>query len=180
MTTTRTRLIATGLIALAVGGCSTQPTGGAAADTTASIHVSRAKDYTNFTELRKDSTAVVQVVAGDSRAVPLNGVATTLTSVTVARTLWGKVPAKQLQIQQLGSTTVKSPDTSELLRSGDTYILFVRPAGLDPDQSSTEFSITGDRGVYRLNADQYISAGGAESALPARLSSTGAERSMLR
>jgi hypothetical protein len=168
--------------ATVLGGCGSAASngsgdsGGPAQPEIAEIGVSRVRDHNSFAELTTDSTAVVRVSAGEAQEDTLNGVAVTVTTVAVTQTISGHLPSTTLSIQQLGSTTVSSPDTSQLLRRGREYLLFVTPFQLAA-KNTERYVITGDQGIYLLERGesalptpaQFVFVGAGEPGLPRSL-----------
>ncbi|MER7894448.1 hypothetical protein ABTX15_32080 [Micromonospora sp. NPDC094482] len=141
-------LVTSATAAILLGGCSaaTQP-----ARKTTELSGSRVKDYATFAALKKESSAIVRVSAGDSRVDDLNGVPVTVTTVTVLRALSGAVPSNKLAVQQMGDASMSLPDSSSILLKGREYLLFVTPFRLTPSDDTGRFIVTGDQGIYLRN-----------------------------
>ena len=130
-----------------------------ACSTRQEIHVSLARAYDSIDQLRKDS-AIVLIAAPQSAVTDtLNGVPVTITLASVIEVIDGKLQAESIAIQQFGTSSVASPDTSALLRTGSQYLLFVDRFHLVDGDQTGRFVITGDQGVFELHGDAYVYSG---------------------
>lgn len=162
-----------GLVALAlITGCSSN---GSETRTESKqvIHALVERDYKSVAELERDSTLQVRVTAGASKVRKLNDVPFTITDVKVNEVLGGKMSAKTLSVQQLGSHQVESPGTSQLLAKGQDYLLFLEPYHLVPGDNTGLYIITGDQGIYSHSSKsgKYEFAGVSHSSVPKTLGS---------
>jgi len=134
-------------------------------------HVSRAKDYRTMAELKADSTAIIVGTAGASTVQEVDGIQFTVTDVRVSKVLWGKAASQVVAIKQLGGPELLSADTSRILASGSEYIAFVQPFHMTPGDTTGQYLVTGDRGLYKLDRKtrQYAFEGGSESSLPLQI-----------
>ena len=137
----------------------------AGATSASKIQVSQALRYDSLDQLERDSSAVLLVSPKSAREDTLNGIPITLTDVAVTGSISGSVQAGTITIQQLGTATTSSPQTSELLEFGQRYLIFVQPFHLIDGDETGRFVITGDQGVYILRKNQYQNIG-AGSGLP--------------
>jgi hypothetical protein len=149
------------------------------ADATRSqIRVSHVKSYSTLAGLRADSSAVVEITAGEQHPEELAGLPVTVTSASIKRVAWGEIPAgRTIELRQIGTSQVLGVDTSKLLVPGTDYLVFVVPSSGALDAAPNRFLITGDAGLYELQRDQYLYRGGntdpnRESSLPATVQST--------
>jgi hypothetical protein len=111
------------------------------------IKVSRTTTYRSVAEIKKDSSAVVIAIPRSAREMDVNGIPVTVTSAEIKSTIAGKSPAS-IQLQQFGSGTTPSPQTSPLLEAGREYLLFIQPLHLVPGDNTGRMVITGDQGIF--------------------------------
>jgi hypothetical protein len=138
-----------------------------ACSATQQMHGSLVKAYASLADLRDDSDAVV--IASPQSAVTdtLNGVPVTITRVNVVDVVTGTLDERSILIQQFGTNSVASPDTSLLLQAGRQYLLFVVRFHLVPGDQTGRYVVTGDQGAFELRQDQYVYVGAAgPSTLP--------------
>ncbi len=158
---------------LVLAACSAAPQNSPAPATGGNkeLHVSRAEDFTSIAELTRASTAVIKGTAGTATVETVNGVPFTVTQIKVDEVLSGMLTAAEIPLKQIGSTQVGSRDTSSLLTEGGQYLIFLRPFYWTPGDNTGQYTITGDRGLYELDAkaQQYSFRGGVDSPLPGAL-----------
>ncbi|MFJ2185024.1 hypothetical protein OG473_25700 [Streptomyces anulatus] len=152
------RSTATGVVALAIlssSGCTAeQPRN----EPRQRISVSQINRYTDLDQMQRDSVAIIVAHAVDSTSTTHDGFPITETSVKIEKVLAGSVPGSPVNVQQLGSDKVDSPDTSRLMKSGETYLLYLSK---DSGKGNSEhFVITGGDGIYVLQDHQYVYQGG--------------------
>jgi hypothetical protein len=101
--------------------------------------------------------------AGPATAVALDGFPFTVTDVEIRAVVAGHPPPGHVQVLQLGSADVDSPDTAPLLVAGRTYLLFLSV------DTAGRYAVTGGEGVYAATADPQVFAyaGGPGGRLPA-------------
>lgn len=140
------------------------------------LHASLAKNYNTIEELKKDSVAIVRATAAGSSPRSVNGLPMTATTVNVSHVYWGKVPARSLSVEQLGSVGVDSHDTSALLTAGNEYILFLMPFHMTPGDNTGVHLVTGEQGAWIRKPDEagytFIGAGSDATRLPRQLDTT--------
>ena len=137
----------------------------AGATSASKIQVSQVLRYDSLDQIQRDSSAVLLVSPKSARADTLNGIPITLTDVAITASITGSVEASTITIQQFGTATTSSPQTSELLEFGQQYLIFVQPFHLIDGDKTGRFVITGDQGVYVLRKNQYQNIGSG-SGLP--------------
>ncbi|MGW4461448.1 hypothetical protein [Micromonospora sp. NPDC004704] len=114
----------------------------------------RVKNYETFAELRTDSTLIVRATAVSSTIETLHDTPQTITTLKVAETLHGELPPanEPVRVRQLGSAKW-STNLTPLLIAGREYVLFLLPWWLkSPDERTGQWVITGEQGMYALDA----------------------------
>ncbi|MFC8704917.1 hypothetical protein OHA57_13015 [Streptomyces anulatus] len=152
------RLTATGTVALAIlssSGCTAeQPRN----EPRQRISVSQVNRYTDLDQMQRDSSAVVVADAVDSTTATHDRIPITKTSAKIRKVLAGSVPESTVNVEQLGTDKVDSPDTSRLMKSGETYLLYLsKDSG---KENGEDFVITGGDGIYVLQGHRYVYRGG--------------------
>ncbi|WNF27249.1 hypothetical protein RI138_10590 [Streptomyces sp. C11-1] len=140
--------------------------------------MSQINRYTDLDRMQEDSVAVVVARAADSIAVTHNGFPITVTNIRISKVLTGSIPGSAAKVQQLGTDKVDSPDTSRLMKNGQTYLLYLSKN--DGKDDTDHFVITGGDGIYVLQGHRYLYQGGPPAgpgkSLPAELPSDETER----
>lgn len=141
---------------LAMTGCVTTET---------SMHASRAKLYTDITEVIGESSAVVEIEV-QSQEIVEDGTHTLSTATVIsafqpkglAATLSSATPvaaADKVIVRQLGSSEqygVPAP----LLEIGNRYLLFLTPTTLEGDAGSQFYIVGGTAGLYTSESGNYV------------------------
>ncbi|WP_427893255.1 hypothetical protein ACQHIV_10290 [Kribbella sp. GL6] len=133
----------------------------AAAPAKGLIRVSYVKSYSSLTELRADSSAIVEITAGKQHPEDIAGLPVTVTTAVVKKVIWGKISAASaIELRQVGTSSAVGENTSKLLVPGTEYLVFVVPSTGAIDAAPDRLLITGDAGVYELRQEQYLYRGG--------------------
>lgn len=160
-----TSLTAVG-VALLVTACTTpagdQPSRPSPTATTTGVAgsqvVSRAYVVTSLRELRDISAFVVTGVAGRQQGEivadgPLTGATTTVTELRVSQVLAGRAQGPVVRVRQLGAAGDPQPSGREILRAGQSYLLFLAPDDLVTGSGAMNIVSDGEYrdigGVYR-------------------------------
>lgn len=125
--------------------------------------------------MQKDSTAVVLASAVGSNAAERDGFPITVTDLRISKILAGSISGSVIKVQQLGTESVESPDTSRLMKVGNTYLLYLGKN--DGKENPDHFIITGGDGIYVLQGNRYLYRGGPSAgpgkSLPKELAADG-------
>jgi len=148
---------------LALSGCATdshQP----AQEHQYSITVDRNERYSSLPKLAATSDAVVVGQVTSTKVESIDGMPMTVSTVSIVDVFVGKTGSADIEVQQLGTDKVPSLDTSQLMRSGRTYLLFLfRAPG---SVSGNQYGITEDDGIYIKQATGYEFVGAAGGKVP--------------
>ncbi|MFE2537500.1 hypothetical protein [Streptomyces sp. NPDC059371] len=141
------------------------------------ISVTLADRYTDLGRMKEDSTAVVLASAVGSGTAVRDGFPITVTNLRVVKILTGKISGPAFKVQQLGTREIESPDTSRLMKTGRTYLLYLSKN--DGKENPDHFVVTGGDGIYVLQGGRYLYRGGPPAGpgkqLPAELAADSVE-----
>lgn len=115
---------------------------------TSGSHGSRVEFYNSVEALTADSSVVVVGTVVEQRSVTDIDPETpfTISTIEVVSSEKGDGAASPLEVRQLGSSEESGP--APLLESGETYLLFLTPSGLDGDLASQFYVTGGNAGIY--------------------------------
>lgn len=136
------------------------------------LEASRVRDYVTVAELKSDAEAAVIATATSTRsASDIGGVPFTTTEMSVREVLWGTLANNDtLQLRQLGSTS-QQDDDAPVVRSGQTYLIFVRKFVYSSGQDTGEYVVVGGGpGLFEADGqDSFRKLDGLSPKLPARI-----------
>ncbi|RZU19022.1 hypothetical protein EV645_1226 [Kribbella rubisoli] len=129
--------------------------------------------FATLAELRAVSTSIVRVIAGEQISGAVSGFPATITKLTVAKVIWGKVVGSEIELRQLG-VVGQLGNTSAIVESGREYLVFLVPSTGADDAAPSRYLVAGDAGLYELQGAEYVLRGGdlppeGRNTLPATL-----------
>ncbi|MFJ6837185.1 hypothetical protein [Streptomyces sp. NPDC091209] len=141
------------------------------------ISVTLVNRYTDLSRMEEDSTAVVLADAVGSSTAVRDRFPITVTDLRVSKILAGKISGSAIKVQQLGTQDIESPDTSRLMQTGRTYLIYLSKN--DGKENPDHFVLTGGDGLYVLQGRRYLYRGGPPAGpgkqLPAELAAASVE-----
>ncbi len=162
---------------LAVAGCSAEPVTPRDAGIQGGHDASVAKSYSTITEIRADSTAVVEgTVSAVRRTEPADqagasGVKASVTAFNVTEVLSGSVAKEPTVLLHQILDPASGAPIDGTLHPGQAYVLFVTPFTYGPGTTATgEWVVVGGQGAYELQGSVLMRTSTVSSALPTTLS----------